>query len=87
MSKDAGREGIRPMNVRIGRRHRWQPWEDHAVREAVRASRAHGLTRLDSPESVNRLDDVARRIGRTPDAVRKRARWIGAYGPAPSLGE
>ena len=67
----AGRD--RPMIVRIDRRRRWQPWEDHAVREAVRASRAHGLTRLDSPESVNRLDDVARRIGRTPDAVRKRA--------------
>ena len=55
------------------------------MREAVRASRAHGLTRLDSPESVNRLDDIAR----TTDAIRKRARRIGvySYGPALSLGK
>ena len=59
-------KGFRAMHIRIDRRHRWQPWEDHAVREAVRASRAHGLTRLDSPEYVDRLDDVARRIGRHP---------------------
>ena len=59
------------------------------MREAVRAHRAHGLTGPDSPEYVNRLDDVANRIAPTIDAVRKRAQRIGAYGygPAPSLGD
>ena len=59
------------------------------MREAVRANRAHELTRPDSPECVNRLDDVANRLDRTVDVVRKRAKRIGAYGyePSPSLGE
>ena len=84
MSKDAERAGVgRPQ------RRRWTAAEDAAVREAVRANRAHGLTRLDRPEYMNRLDDVATRLDRTVDAVRKRAQRIGAYsyGPAPSLGE
>ena len=60
-----------------------------APREVVRANRAHGLTKLDRPEYVNRLDDVATRLDRTVDAVRKRAQRIGAYsyGPAPARGD
>ena len=47
------------------------------------------MTKSDSPECVNRLDDVADRLDHTIDAVRKRAQRIGAcgYGPGPSLGE
>ena len=71
------------------RRCRWTVAEGGAVREAVRANRAHGLTKPDSPEYVNRLDDVANRLDPTIDAVRKRAQRIGAYGygPGPSLGD
>ena len=71
------------------RRRRWTAAEDAAVREAVHANRARGLTRLDRPEYVNRLDAVATRLDRPVDAVRKRAQRIGAYsyGPAPALGD
>ena len=90
MSKDAERADKRFLSwFGRPRRRRWTAAEDAAVREAVRANRARGLTRLDSPEYVNRLGDIATRLDRTVDAVHKRAQRVGAYsyGPGPSLGE
>ena len=61
--------------------------EDAAIRRAVRANRERGFTVLERGGAGDgwrvvraaRLADVARRIGRSVDAVRKRAQRIGAY--------
>ena len=61
---------------------RGRPWtaaEDDAIRAAARATRDDGLTVPDTAARAARLADVARRLGRTLDATRKRAQRIGAW--------
>ena len=71
-----------------GRGPAWTPEEDAAIRRAVRANRERGFTALEGRPGdgdgfrvvrTARLADVARTIGRSVDAVRKRAQRIGAY--------
>ena len=72
-----------------GRGRTWTPEEDAAIREAAAFNRRLGITgfelgdiqagrrAMDDPYR-NELRDVARAIGRTYAAVRKRAQRIGA---------
>ena len=71
-----------------GRGPAWTAEEDAAIRRAVRANRERGFTALEGAPGdgdgfrvvrTARLADVARAIGRSVDAVRKRAQRIGAY--------
>ena len=69
-----------------GRGPAWTVEEDAAIRRAVRANRERGFTALERAGAGDgwrvvrtaRLADVARAIGRSVDAVRKRAQRIGA---------
>lgn len=61
----------------MARGRRWTEEEDHLIRLAAHGNRHHGLTD-DASEYRARLRDVARRIGRSYDATRKRASRIGA---------
>lgn len=70
-----------------GRGPAWTAAEDAAIRAAVRANREDGFTALERTADGDgwrtvrtaRLADVAKRIGRSLDAVRKRAQRIGAH--------
>ena len=70
-----------------GRGPAWTVEEDAAIRRAVRANRERGFTALERAGDgdgwrvvrTTRLADVARAIGRSVDAVRKRAQRIGAH--------
>ena len=68
-----------------GRGPAWTAEEDAAIRRAVRANRERGFTALERDGDgwrvvrTARLADVARAIGRSVDAVRKRAQRIGAH--------
>ena len=79
-----------------GRGPAWTAEEDAAIRRAVRANRERGFTaRVGKPGAGDgyrvvrtaRLADVARAIGRSVDAVRKRAQRIGAYSTIDHTGE
>ena len=62
----------------------WTRAEDDAIRKAVAGNRTDGLSaqwadfRRNGQRYANRLAHVARNIGRSVDAVRKRAQRIGA---------
>ena len=64
------------------RRRPWTEAEDDAIRAAARATWDRGLTVQRGEragERAGRLADVAREIGRTAAACRKRAQRIGAF--------
>ena len=67
-----------------GTRRVWTPAEDEAIRAAARENkRPGGYTRDDftvgkAGRMAGRMAEVARELGRSPDAVRKRAQRIGA---------
>ena len=69
---------------RRGPREVWTPAEDALIRAAAEANRRPGgYTRDDftvgeAGRMAGRLAEVARELGRSPDAVRKRAQRIGA---------
>ena len=69
--------------ISMPRGPKWTADEDAQIRAAVRANREDGIS-AQWPEwkrgqrYARRLASVARNIGRTPDAVRKRAQRIGA---------
>jgi hypothetical protein len=58
------------LGVQTAARH-YQPWED----EAIRAAWTSGPV----------VDELARRLGRSPDAIRLRARALGVHSPASRL--
>ena len=66
----------------MGRGRAWTAEEDAAIRAAADATRESGLTVLDRERwqtvRAARLADLAARLGRSVDAVRKRAQRIGA---------
>ena len=57
----------------MARGRAWTAEEDAAIRAAAERTREEGTF------GVNRLAGVARQLGRSPDAVRKRAQRIGAW--------
>ena len=63
------------------RRRPWTAEEDEAIRAAARATFNEGLTVLEDGAAIRagRLAEVGRLIGRTADAVRKRAERIGVF--------
>lgn len=63
------------------RRRPWTAEEDEAIRKAARATFEEGLTVVADGETLRagRLADVGHRIGRSHDAVKKRAQRIGAF--------
>ena len=63
------------------RRRPWTAAEDEAIREAARATFEDGLTVHADGETTwaARLADVGEQIGRSHDAVKKRAQRIGAF--------
>ena len=61
----------------MGRGKPWTPEEDALIRAAAEATSDFGLGGP-AGRAARRLADVAERIGRTVDAVRKRAQRIGA---------
>ena len=68
----------------MARGRKWTKAEDAAIRRAVRANRTRGIT-ADWPQwktgqrHARRFEAVAAQIGRTTDAVRKRAQRISEY--------
>ena len=63
----------------MARGRAWTTAEDDAIRAAARATHDDGLTLPDTAARAARLADVARRLGRTVYATRKRAQRIGAW--------
>ena len=67
----------------MARGRAWTAAEDDAIRAAARATFDGGLTvwadDAGGPVRAARLADVARQLGRTVDAVQKRAQRIGAF--------
>lgn len=69
-------------NGHMAKRKRWTADEDEAIRAAAAVTFNEGLTLQEGErigERASRFADLARRFGRTVDAVRKRAQRIGAH--------